>query len=126
MSQDEHQNIVLEDHDSFSVSPIQGLSQWAYITKNTLYITDIKEDLCIENGKITQLSKNRKESIFNAIHEKSPEILPYQKKLTVLEYYETLKSKSKFYSDGKIRHKGGYIFRLKNILSKIKIKLFKI
>jgi hypothetical protein len=125
LSQEEHDNIILEDHGNFSVSPIQGLSQWAYVTKDSLFITNMQENLFRKDDKIVNISDNRIVEILVEISKKSPEISEYQKKLKVLEFYKTLKEKGKFYSDGTVREKGSCIFRLKNIFYKILRKLIK-
>jgi arylsulfatase A-like enzyme len=125
-SSKEHENIILEDHSNFNVSPIQGLSQWAYVAKNTLYITNIKEDLYFKDSKLTPLDITLIEELRYNISQKSPDILSYQKKLTVLEFYKTLKSKGQYYSDGNTRNRGGYIFRIYNLLYKVYKKILKI
>jgi arylsulfatase A-like enzyme len=125
LSKKEHENIVIEDHSNFDVSPFQGLSQWAYRKKNSLYMTNLEEDLYIKNGDIQKLNIDHKKRLVNAIFCKSPKILEYQKKLKVLEFYKTLREADQFYSDGLARYKGGYIFRLKNIMYKIYIKIKK-
>lgn len=118
-----HNSLVLEDHLSFDVSPNQSIEQWSYVSKDEVYITNIKDSVYLVNGDICDISKEKELNFIKNIAIKSPQLLDYKKKIKVLNFYKALKVKSDKYSDGSVRDEGGSILQLKNLYFKIRRRM---
>ncbi len=102
-SKNEHEEIVFEDHQDFSIRQSDLISRWGIRTKNIFYVTNIYEYIYYENNKAKEISDYEIDLLNKRISLKSPLILEYIKKIKVLKYYKTLTSPNKYYSTGERR-----------------------
>lgn len=119
LSDKEHPYIVIEDHEDFTVKPIQGITRWALKEKSLLYITDIKKDICIKDSVPIHVKELQKTEYIEKIMKVSPSILEYTKMLEVLDYYSTLKEVNQTFSNGKKRIRNSLIRKLQKALNYI-------
>ena len=95
-----HSYLVIEDHESFSVTQEQIII-WRFMSHETDYITNTQTSFYFDKN----LNKNQQEDnwidneLFSLINKKSPKIIEYKKNSEILGYYHKMKQPKRF-SDG--------------------------
>jgi len=116
-SQKEHSEIIIEDHSKFNVASYQELTVWAIRKINSLYITDIFNDLYFEKNSMIEISESAKINYLNLISHKSPVINDYRKKLEIMDYYKKLSMPGDKFSNGSKRQKRNFYFKLTKFIN---------